>query len=291
MKLLVLGSNGMAGHMIALYLAEQGHEVLGFAREKSPCVDTIIGDALDGDSVKSALGHRSFDAVINCIGILNQFAQADKPRAVLLNAYLPHSLAELTKSTPTKIIQISTDCVFSGKRGRYTEDDMPDGPTFYDRTKALGELNDDKNLTLRGSIVGPDMNPQGIGLLNWFMRQTDTVTGYTKSLWTGQTTLQLAKTIEAALSANATGLVHCVPDSHTSKYDLLCLFNHYIRKDKLTIRPVDGIVQDKTLIRTHRDFAYPIPDYRRMVQELSVWMHRHRNLYPHYLIDEKAFPA
>ena len=83
---------------------------------------------------------------------------------------------------------MSTDCVFSGRRGGYTEKDFRDGETFYDRSKALGELEDDKNITLRNSIVGPDINPNGIGLFNWFMHQKDQVNGFSNTMWTGQTT-------------------------------------------------------------------------------------------------------
>ena len=177
---------------------------------------------------------------------------------------------------------MSTDCVFSGKRGRYIESDFRDGETFYDRTKALGELEDNKNITLRNSIVGPDINVNGIGLMNWFLQQRQEVKGYTKSLWTGQTTLQLAKTMEFVAKERIYGLINAVPDSSISKYDLLMLFNKYIRKDKVKIIPVDGIVADKSLIRTRSDFDYIIPDYESMVIELSKWLSLHKGLYPHY---------
>ena len=111
------------------------------------------------------MGKRQFDTVINCIGVLNQFAERDKAGAVYLNSYLPHYLAKITEGTDTQVIHMSTDCVFSGKRGQYTEYDIRDGETFYDRTKALGEIEDEKNLTLRQSIVGPDIKRTGIGLM------------------------------------------------------------------------------------------------------------------------------
>jgi dTDP-4-dehydrorhamnose reductase len=182
----------------------------------------------------------------------------------------------------TQVIHMSTDCVFSGQRGSYTEQDVPDGTTFYDRSKALGELNDEKNITLRNSIVGPDINPNGIGLLNWFMQQTGEIQGYTKSLWTGQTTLQLAKTMEVAASQKATGLYNTVPDKAISKYDLCKLFNHYLRKDALTIHPVEGINADKSLKRTNFKFPYIIPTYEQMIQEMAEWIFIHKDMYPHY---------
>ena len=282
MKILVLGCNGMAGHMISLYLKEQGHDVLGFALTRSALVDSVAGDAMDIAFMRELVGHDRFDTIINCIGLLNQFAENNKADATYLNAYLPHFLAQLTEKSHTQIIHMSTDCVFSGKRGQYTEDDLRDGETFYDRSKALGELDDDKNITLRNSIVGPDINRNGIGLLNWFMQQHGEVTGYTRAMWTGQTTLQLAKTMEMAARERAHGLYNTVPDNSISKCDLLGLFNTYIRKEKVRIIPVDKLAADKSLKRTRWDFDYKIPDYEKMIAELGEWMRQHRTLYPHY---------
>ena len=282
MKFLVLGCNGMAGHMISLYLKEQGHDVFGFDRAASALVPSAAGDATAPGTVRELIGKNKYDAVINCIGILNQFAENNKALAAYLNAYFPHYLAQLTEGTETQVIHMSTDCVFSGKRGQYTEDDLRDGATFYDRSKALGELDDDKNITLRNSIVGPDINPKGIGLLNWFMQQQGEVNGFTGAMWTGQTTLQLAKTMEVAAKERAHGLYNTVPDASISKYELLKLFNTYIRKEKVSILPVDKMAADKSLKRTRWEFGYKIPDYEQMVAELADWMRRHKALYPHY---------
>ncbi len=283
MKFLVLGCNGMAGHVISLYLKEQGHDVTGFARSKSAFVSTIIGDASNVDLIRGAITAGNYDTVINAIGLLNQFAENNQAAAANLNGYLPHFLADITADIHTQIIHMSTDCVFSGRTGGYTEASLPDGATFYDRSKALGELNDGKNLTLRNSIVGPDIKPGGIGLLNWFMQQPGpSVNGYTGAIWTGQTTLQLAKTMEVAAKDRAHGLVNAVPDSSITKYDLLKLFNKHFRNEGLTINPVAGVTADKSLVRTNFDFAYIIPDYEIMVAELADWMKAHKSLYPHY---------
>lgn len=285
MKFLILGCNGMAGHVISLYLSEKGHNVTGFARSKSPFVSTIIGDAFNSELLKSTIDAGNYDVVINAIGLLNQFAEKNQAQAAYLNGYLPHFLADITSKKPTQIIHMSTDCVFSGNSGAYTETSMPDGTTFYDKSKALGELNDNKNLTLRNSIVGPDIKASGIGLLNWFMQQPGpSVNGYTGAIWTGQTTLQLAKTMEAAANDRAYGLVNAVPDSSITKFDLLKLFNKYLRDEELTINPVDGISADKSLVRTNFDFNYQIPDYETMIAELSDWMKAHKSIYPHYNI-------
>ena len=282
MKFLVLGCNGMAGHITSLYLKEQGHEVFGFDRTKSALVNSVSGDARNTDQLRTIIDDGKYDSVINCIGILNQFAENNKALASFLNGYLPHFLAETTDGTDTQVIHMSTDCVFSGKRGQYTEDDYPDGETFYDRSKALGELNDCKNITLRNSIVGPDINENGIGLLNWFMKQTGEINGFTGAMWTGQTTLQLAKTMEVAAKEKAHGLFNTVPDHAISKFELLGLFNKYMRYDAVKINPVVGVSADKSLKRTKFEFDYLIPDYEIMVAELAEWIKMHKALYPHY---------
>ena len=282
MKFFVCGCNGMAGHTISLYLQEQGHEVYGFDLKESKYIKSFSGNAFDTETIARVIKEGHFDSVINCIGILNQFAEQNKALATFLNSYFPHFLAKTTEGTDTQVIHMSTDCVFSGKRGSYTEDDFPDGETFYDRSKALGELNDDKNVTLRNSIVGPDINPKGIGLLNWFLHQEGQINGFTKAMWTGQTTLQLAKTMEQAAKVKAHGLYNTVPDHSISKYELCKLFNHYFRDDALSINPIEGINADKSLKRTRFEFGYFIPDYDAMVSELADWVKSHKDMYPHY---------
>lgn len=283
MKFLVLGCNGMAGHLISLYLQEQGHDVIGFALEESKLLKkSIAGDATNFPKLKEIIQTGKYDTVINCIGVLNQFAENDHSLAVILNSYLPHFVAQVANEVGTQVIHMSTDCVYSGARGQYTEEDFPDGTTFYDRSKALGELNDDKNITLRNSIVGPDINQKGIGLLNWFMQQNGHLNGYTGAIWTGQTTFQLAKTMEVAARERATGLYNTVPTDSITKYDLLQLFNKYFRDNKLTIHPVAGVTANKSLKRTRFDFSYEIPDYEQMVAEAAKWTFNHKNLYPHY---------
>ena len=153
---------------------------------------------------------------------------------------------------------------------------------YFILQQALGELEDEKNLTLRNSIVGPDLHPEGIGLLNWFMQQEGEVDGYTKTIWTGQTTLQLARTMEAAALSRTHGLYNAVPDRSISKYELLKLFNRYLRNDAVTIRPAAGVRADKSLKRTRFDFDYRIPDYEQMIAELAAWMRAHKSMYPHY---------
>ena len=177
---------------------------------------------------------------------------------------------------------MSTDCVFSGEKGSYLVSDFPDGKTFYDRTKALGELNDDKNITLRNSIVGPDIKASGIGLLSWFMKQSGTINGFTKTMWTGQTTVQLAKTMKYIAKERMSGLYNAVPQNSISKYELLKLFNKYLKDNTVTINPVEGIVADKSLVPSKLGDDFEIPDYEQMVAEMALWMRAHKEMYPHY---------
>lgn len=283
MKILVLGCNGMAGHLISLYFKEQGHEVIGFARSASKLLDsTILGDAADMELIKKTIDEGNYDAVINCIGLLNQFAENNKAMAVLLNGYLPHYLAEITKNTKTRVIHMSTDCVFAGNDGPYYEDSLPNGATFYDRSKAMGEINNDKDLTFRNSIIGPDIKESGIGLFNWFMKQEGPIGGFTGAIWTGVTTYTLAKAMEAALKENLTGLYNLVNNESINKFDLCSLFNQYFRKGEVEINPNDKLQLDKSLRRKRTDFSFTVPSYEQQIKEMREWVDTHKELYPHY---------
>lgn len=285
MKLLVLGCNGMAGHLISFYFKEKGNDVIGFARSDSKLLDkTIIGDASDILLVKRTIEDGQYDAVINCIGLLNQFAEKNKAMAILLNGYLPHYLVEITKDTKTRIIHMSTDCVFAGNDGPYYEDSFPNGTTFYDRSKAIGEINNDKDLTFRNSIIGPDIKESGIGLFNWFMKQKGPIGGFTGVIWTGVTTLTLAKAMETALKENLTGLYNLVNNHSISKFDLCSLFNRYFRNGEVEIYSDDKLQLDKSLRRKRNDFTFVVPSYEQQIKEMREWVDSHKDLYPHYNI-------
>lgn len=285
MKLLVLGCNGMAGHLISLYLKEAGHQVVGFARQASNFMDTtILGDVKDFQLLARTITKGNYDAVINCVGLLNQFAERDIASSILINSYLPHYLSTITKDRATRIIHMSTDCVFAGNDGPYFEDTFPNGRTIYDRTKALGELSNEKDLTFRNSIIGPDIKPKGIGLFNWFMSQNGTIKGYTGAIWSGVTTLTLAKAMEKALEINLTGLFNLSNNSNINKFELLCLFNKYFRDNSLKIIPDGNLILDKSLRNSRNDFAFRVPDYEEQIAELKQWMVEHKAIYSHYRI-------
>ena len=281
-RILVLGAVGMAGHAIALYFKERGHRVTAYSVTPFPYCDNIVGNAFETDHFRRMLLQGEYDAVINCIGILNEAADENRSTALYLNSYLPHLIADTLKDTKTKLIHMSTDCVFAGNTGPYNERSLRDGRSFYDRTKALGEVEDCKNLTFRNSIVGPDLNEKGIGLFNWFMKQRGTIKGFTGALWTGVTTLTLAKAMERAIGEDLCGMYHLVNNAAISKHDLLVLFNRYFRNDALTILRSDEPRLDKSLTNTRRDFSFEVPSYERMVQEMKEWVDAHSNLYPHY---------
>lgn len=264
-RVLVLGCNGMLGHMVSLYLKEKDYDVVGLARQQSKIVPTIILSATEFDDLKDVIIKGDYDAIINCIGILNKACDNDPCNAILLNSYLPHFLADVTKDMKTKVIHISTDCVFSGDKGSYMVNDKKDAQTIYGISKSLGELNDNKNVTIRTSIIGPDLNKNGIGLFNWFTHQTGEVNGFSNVYWTGLTTLECAKVIETVIETNLSGLYNAVPNAKISKYDLLCLIKKYFNID-ININEKDEPYSDKSLINS---FVYYILDYEPMIIDLA----------------------
>lgn len=282
MKVLVLGSNGMAGHTISLYFKEKKHSITTFSLNPFPYCENIIGDAMDVNKLKQVLIEKDYDAIINCIGLLNQSAETDPSRAIFINSYLPHLIVETLKERKTKLIHMSTDCVFTGNTGPYFENSLRDGRTFYDRTKALGEVDDSKNLTFRNSIIGPDMNKEGIGLFNWFMKQNSKINGFTGAIWTGVSTLTLAKAMEQAISDDLCGLYNLVNNESISKYNLLLLLNKYFKNDQLKIDKNDSLQLDKSLRNTRTDFSFEVPSYEQMIIEMKEWVNNHTALYKHY---------
>lgn len=281
-KVLVLGAGGMAGHVISLHLREQGYDVDTLSA-KNPLDDqTKLVDAMNKTALEQALKANDYDVVVNAIGILVKQSEDRKDLASYLNSYLPHQLEYFFRDTNTKVIHLSTDCVFSGKNAPYREDSPYDGEPFYDRSKALGEIKNDKDLTLRMSIIGPDMQPTGIGLFNWFYAQTGEILGFTNAIWSGITTIELAKGIDAAIKQNLTGLYHLVPSTNISKYNLVKTFVEVFNRDDITVKPDDKLALDKTLVNTRTDFDYTVPDYQTMITEMKEWIDTHKSLYEHY---------
>lgn len=278
-KVLVLGGDGMAGSMLVEYLSSKGHSVISTTRRKTSNNSQLYFDANDSlKKLDAIISKTKPEFVINCIGILNQSAEEDHPLAVKVNSLLPQYIDSISPEFNFKFIHISTDCVFSGKKGQYKESDPPDAETFYGRSKALGEIREGSNLTLRTSIVGPDPNRDGIGLFNWFMAQKGQISGYSKAVWSGVTTLQLAKSIEEVFDQDISGLYHLVNNETIDKYSLLKLFSKYMKKD-ITINPSDDYVNDKSLVNTTEDPFLKIPSYPEMISDMSEWISKHRDMY------------
>jgi dTDP-4-dehydrorhamnose reductase len=279
-KVLVLGSTGMLGHQVVNYLKDFGDFIIDDISYRNKLrKSTIILDAMDKSSLERAIVKLKPDFIINCIGILVNGSQ-NKERAIYLNAYLPHQLKTIAKNINSKLIHISTDCVFSGLKGQYIEADPRDGQDVYSQTKILGEVIDDTNLTLRTSIIGPELKNNGEGLFHWFMNQSGNIPGYTKSIWSGVTTIELAKAIKWSIDNNMTGIYHITNNTSISKYELLKLFKKYTKKE-INIDLIDGKSINKSLLDTRKIINYHIPSYEKMVREMIEGMKFNISLYPY----------
>lgn len=285
-KILIFGGDGMAGSMIRQYLAEKGHDVISTTRRKPNKHNRIVFDAVQNIySIKELIDKVKPSFVVNCIGVLNDFAEENKQNAILINSYLPHELNSLASKDTFKLVHISTDCVFTGEKGNYIETDVPDATSFYGKTKALGEVLEGNSITLRTSIVGPDPNSSGIGLFNWFMAESNVnneLRGYSKVWWSGVTTLQLAKSIEVILGHNLSGLYHLVNNKKINKFDLLNLFREHFNLD-IQITEDQEKQNDKSLIDSRNSECISIPSYEDMVKEMADWVRAHKRLYPQYV--------
>lgn len=286
-KFLILGATGMAGHTIALYLLERGHEVTAFSRTPFPYCENINGDIMDQHLLTTIL-KKNYDVVINCIAVLREVCDKEPSRAVYLNSYLPHLLVKHLKNKPTKLIHMSTESVFSGKSAPYSENSVCDPVDLYGKTKALGEVNDTKNLTFRNSIIGPEMGKNGFSLFNWFMNQKGTIKGYSHALWSGVTTLTLAKAMERAAMEDLTGIYHLVNNTTITKLELLMLFNENFKTNEDIILNDSAVNVNKTLLNTRTDFSFNVPSYERMVIEMKEWIYKHKHLYPHYFKENRT---
>lgn len=283
-KILLLGSTGTLGHQVYHYLNSfDDIKLFNVAYRTKLNEDSIILDMKNLSQLDNLITEIKPDFIINSVGILIDGTNKSPENAIFINAYIPHHLAKIANETQAKLIHISTDCVFSGKKGEYIENDEQDGYTMYAKTKALGEITELPHLTLRTSIIGPELKSNGEGLFHWFMQQSGTIKGYTKSIWSGVTTLELTKIIKRAIDQNTTGLYHVTNGQSINKYDLLNLFKKYTGKD-IEIIPVEGVVSDKSFIDTRKELDYQIPHYETMVKEMVENIKNNQALYAQYRI-------
>jgi dTDP-4-dehydrorhamnose reductase len=272
----------MAGHVITTWLRETTkHQVYTLARRPTADPSAFVLDVQDEAAWRRMIKEIRPDTVINAVGILNRRAEERPAEAIYINSLLPHKLAETGDVLGFRVIHISTDCVFSGKRGGYTETDLPDGTTMYARTKILGEIRSNPHVTVRTSIVGPEMKSDGIGLFHWFMRQHGDIEGYTRVWWNGVTTLELSNFIRWLLQHPLSGLVHLHSPKPVCKHDLLGLFQAIFQKNDVKIRPNPHIQSDKTLVSMRTDIDYTVPELLRQIREMRNWIEQHRTFY-HY---------
>ena len=275
-KILVIGKTGMLGHVVFKYFESKDYIVAGTSRKEK---DNFYFDVLDNyKAIENIISEFQPNVIINCIGILNKDAETNPAKAILINSFFPHYLDNLSKTYNYKLVHISTDCVFSGKQGNYNENSVKDAYSIYGQSKALGEVVNDRNVTLRTSIIGPDMNSKGIGLFHWFMNQTGEIKGYDKVIWTGVTTLELSKQIEVAINNDLTGLYHVINSEKIDKYSLLSLIKKVFNKN-INIIPDSSVVSDKSLVITRNDFKFNVPSYEVMIKEMKEWILENKDLY------------
>jgi dTDP-4-dehydrorhamnose reductase len=243
MKILVLGVTGMLGSAVFRQFQGNPHyEVWGTLRNPSGAKyfsadthDSLISnvDVLDQDCLVSVLTQVKPDVVINCVGLIKQLSDAKDPLSALpINAMLPHRIAKLCALSGARLIHISTDCVFSGRKGLYTEEDVSDAEDLYGKSKYIGELHAEPNaVTLRTSIIGHELGSQ-YSLVDWFLSQHGSVKGYEKAIFSGLPTVELARVIRDYVIPNPQlqGLYH-VSVAPIDKLSLLQLVAEVYEKE------------------------------------------------------------
>ncbi|AKH20840.1 dTDP-4-dehydrorhamnose reductase family protein [Sedimenticola thiotaurini] len=285
MRVLVLGASGMLGNAVLRLFASNGeHDTWGTVRSDASfryfpgqLASKLIPDVdvLNQARLLDVFAQVRPEVVINCVGIIKQLENANDPLAVLpVNTLLPHQLAKLCDVAEARLIHISTDCVFSGNKGRYTESDCADARDLYGKSKYIGELHDYAHaITLRTSIIGHELN-SNYALLEWFLSQHDRVKGYTRAIFSGLPTVELAKVMHDWVlpRPELCGLYHVSSDP-ISKYELLKLVSRVYGKD-IIIQPDDEIVIDRSLDSSRfKDVSgYQPPNWSELVSS----MHRAR---------------
>jgi len=294
--IIVLGGAGMLGHKVFQTLRGMFPGTLATVREcvKSPAFDRVTllqgddviqgVDALQFDQLAATLRSLRPDFIVNCIGIIKQRPEATSRIPVItINSLLPHRLAEAAAGWGGRVIHFSTDCVFSGRRGGYTEEDLSDAEDLYGKTKFLGEVTAANALTLRKSMIGRELTEHQ-SLLDWLLAQNHgTVRGYRRVIYSGVTTNYLAELVASIIQEHP-GLngLYQVASEPISKYDLLCLLREAYRLD-VRIEPDDLEVSDRSMRcdRLRAAIAYKCPPWPVLARQLAedktpydVWLGR-----------------
>lgn len=280
-KVLILGANGMLGHKLFMYLAaREDLSVEAAVRNPDGLLPVLPPDliknlhtsvdAYDFSSIIKIIEKIEPDWVINCIGLVKQGVFALDPIAnISINALLPHRIAQVCRTFNAHLLHISTDCVFSGKQGNYSETDLPDGYDLYGRSKALGEVNNPHGLTIRTSIIGHELQTK-LGLVEWFLAQNQPVQGYKKHIFTGFPTIELAHIIAAHILPNPwlSGIYH-LSSEPVSKYDLLKMIASQYQHT-IPIEPNENTICDRSLDsgRLRELIGYTPPEWPELVKRM-----------------------
>jgi dTDP-4-dehydrorhamnose reductase len=283
-KTLILAGTGMLGHVLFSELARHSDiDVYATARNNdllkkvlpAYLLKNIIKniDAKSIDSVYELFKRVQPELVINCIGIIKQLPDANNHIiSININALFPHKLALLCRDYGARLIHFSTDCVFSGQKGNYSEEDSSDAKDLYGRTKYLGELNYPHCITLRTSIIGHELSRK-VSLVEWFLSQEGKVKGYTNAIYSGFPTIEMSRIVYEYVIPNKDlhGLYH-VSSSPISKYDLLKFISETYEKT-IDIEPYSNFFCDRSLnsTRFRNDTGYAPPSWQELVEK----MHQH----------------
>jgi len=283
LKVLILGGAGMLGHKLAQQWRDRFELAVTFRGSASDYARYGVFegtrtfshvDASSFDAIVRAMGSVQPDAVVNCIGVIKQLPTATDPLiSIETNSLFPHRLANLCKAAGARLVHISTDCVFSGSRGNYNENDISDAEDLYGRSKYLGEVAAmDNAVTLRTSIIGREMRSTS-GLVEWFLsQQGKTVQGWTRAIYTGVTTNVLSRVIADVLERHRDlHGVYQVASEAIDKYALLCLIRDAYRV-KITIEPFDGVEIDRSLNGSRFRIAsgFVAPSWSDMIAEMAA---------------------
>jgi dTDP-4-dehydrorhamnose reductase len=283
-KLLVLGANGMLGNAVLRWFAQDSSfEIFGSVRNpearallqlRAPSARLMPGLELETDQGLAALfADVRPDLVINCIGVVKQLAGADDPLvAIPINAILPHRIARHCLRSGARLIHIGTDCVFSGKRGGYIEDDVPDAVDLYGRSKLMGEVFQEHTITLRTSIIGHELS-SAHGLLGWFLAQSSAARGFSKAVFSALPTVELARLIQEFVIPNPQlhGTYH-VSAAPINKYELLRMIARRYGRD-LELTADDQLVVDRSLNsdRFRAATGYASPDWPDLIERMHAF--------------------
>jgi dTDP-4-dehydrorhamnose reductase len=282
-RVLVLGVSGMLGHKVFQVLRERPElEVFGTSRSTAPLAGLVAGDAAEAivsgvdaqnfDSITRAVADAQPDVVINCVGLIKQLPEAKDPLlSISVNAQLPHRIALLCRAAGARLIHVSTDCVFDGVRGGYTEDDPADATDLYGRTKYLGEVDYPHCVTLRTSIIGHELRGHW-GLVDWFLRAGSEVTGYTDAWFSGLPTCELAGVIaDHVIPRTDLSGLYQVGAARVSKLELLCTIRDQYGV-AVTITPSDAVHVDRSLRsdRFRQQTGYEPPDWAELVRRMHA---------------------